>query len=99
MIYYILMVDSRCVKVNEPNLSLGYDSASEKLGYENFSEFHDDLNMVEWKDDGKKFLKNYKTMEVEITDAESDYYLESFISFKKTKKPTRQLAEEFDDID
>lgn len=99
MIFYFLLTDSRCICVESDDYKSALFDAFNKFRYDDYFEFIDDLNLVEWKDGTDRVILNYITGVKHTFDRDSKYHLESFTNIRKTKRPKRQLEEEFDEID
>lgn len=97
--FFILMVDGQCLRIDSESQHKAFDIASDRLGYESDFEFLDDLNLCEWKDDEFRYIQDFANGTITKFDVATPYQLESHTKRTKIKKPTRQLAEEFDDID
>lgn len=99
MTIYILLIDGSCfeTEANSPfegltKIWMNYFSDVE------LDDFIQDVNLVEWKDLKNRYIKNYKNKKnpIEIFDLNSDYKLKEYLKVKPSKKPTRELEEEFD---
>jgi len=99
MTIYILLIDGSCfeTEANSPfegltKIWMNYFSDVE------LDDFIQDVNLVEWKDLKNRYIKNYKNKKnpIEVFDLNSDYKLKEYLKVKPTKKPTRELEEEFD---
>lgn len=98
---YILSIDGLCYSKESNSIS----EALRELYQEQFDpkdfdyeEFMNEVNLVEWKDQKNRYIKNYKNKKnpIEIFDLESDYKLKNFLKVKPSKKPVKELEEEFE---
>lgn len=99
MTIYILLIDGSCFKTEEKSLFLGLSKIwLEKFTESDFEEFMQDVNLVEWKDSKNRYIKNYKNKKnpIEVFDINSDFKLENYLKVKPSKKPTKELEEEFE---
>lgn len=97
--FFILMVDGQCLRIESESQHKAFDIASDRLGYDSNFEFLDDLNLCEWKNEESRIIQDFANGGITKFDIETPYQLEPYTKRTITKKPTRQLAEEFDDID
>lgn len=98
--FFFLMVDGQCIKVEAESLHKAFDIVPNKLGYDSYFEFIDDLNLCEWKDGFARNVQDFANGGIiHKFDVNTSYQLEPFTKKIKTKRPTRQLEEEFGDID
>lgn len=98
--FYALFVDGTCLKVKAETKPEALDMFFELLNYDDISDFFDDLNLVEWKSQEFRFIYDYPNKNTLKFPSNTPYQLESYLKskIKKSKKPSRQMAEEFDDI-
>jgi len=97
---YILSIDGLCYSKESNSIA----EALKELYLEQFDpsdfdyeEFMNEVNMVEWKDLKNRYIKNYKNKKnpIEIFDLNSDFQLKNFLKVKPSKKPVKELEEEF----
>lgn len=99
MTIYILLIDGSCFETEAKSPFEGLT----KIWLNYFSDvelddFIQDVNLVEWKDLKNRYIKNYKNKKnpIEVFDLNSDYKLKEYLKVKPSKKPVKELEEEFD---
>ena len=102
MLIYILLVDGTCFKTEAKTLFAGLETiwTNHFLNCE-FDDFIHDVNLVEWKDQKNRYIKNYKNKKnpIETFSLDSDFTLKNFLKVKPSKKPVKELEEEFEDYE
>lgn len=98
---YILLIDGSCFETEAKSPFEGLT----KIWMDHFSDFElddfiQDVNIVEWKDQKNRYLKNYKNKKnpIESFDINSDFKLKDHLKVKPSKKPVKDLAEEFESL-
>lgn len=96
---YILTIDGHCFSKEDKTIQDAINSLwIEEYKGEDYEDFINEINLVEWKDQKNRYIKNYKNKKnsIESFDLESDFKLKEYLKIKPVKKPTRELEEEFE---
>lgn len=99
MTIYILLIDGSCFKTEAKSLFQGLELIWTKhFSNSEFEDFVGDVNLVEWKDQKNRYIKNYKNKKnpIETFALDTDFKLENYLKVKPSKKPVKELEEEFD---
>lgn len=99
--YYFLLVDGRVTEIKSQSYEQSLKDACDAFGYDDYFEFLDDLNLGEWKDsEGIRHIKDYTdgtTKRFLPGYPGNEYQLKSLTKIRPTKKPKKDLTEEWDE--
>ena len=99
MTIYILLIDGSCFKTEANSPAVAFKQLwNERFFDHEFEDFVGEINLVEWKDQKNRYIKNYKNKKnpIEVFDINSDFKLENYLKVKPSKKPVKELEEEFE---
>jgi len=99
MTIYILLIDGSCFVKEAISPAVAFKALwNEKFFDYEFEDFINEINLVEWKDLKNRYIKNYKNKKnpIEIFDLGSEYKLKEYLKVKPSKKPVKELEEEFE---
>lgn len=98
MTFLILTIDSSCFRIEAETKQNALEELSIQFDYDVWEDFLKEINMIEWVEGDKRFVQNYVTKVLQEYPSITPSRLEPYLKIKPSKKPVKELEEEYDEI-
>lgn len=98
MTFLILTIDSTCFKIKAETKQNALEKLSNQFECDDWQDFINEINMIEWVEGDTRFVQNYVTKTIHEYSIQTPSRLETYLKIKPSKKPVKELEEEFDEL-